>query len=143
MKIGWKYLITKAGTPVLCKLQILGGVHMSVMGAGLKYRTSRARVLEIYKLSVQRNCFGELTEITLTKKAKVHVSRAISPMAGRTGNAATGLEYLSPLEYRPGKVITVSDFDYNAAGCAPGIHYFDTRQETLEYANRWEKAFAY
>ena len=70
-----------------------------------KCRCDKAKVMSITKLS------GEETDITEVKA-----------------------DYDSEFVYKLGKYVEVKDFDDNRWNeCAPGIHFFITRQEAVEY----------
>ena len=102
--IGWKQARDVNSAPVIVKLLIPADAQRS-NATTRKCRASKAKVLDIQNLG------GESLD-------------------GVTANSKYDVDFI----YRKGETVKVSDFDMNRWNeCAPGIHFFITRQEAVEY----------
>ena len=102
--IGWKQARDVNSAPVIVKLLIPADARRS-NATTRKCRASKAKVLDIQNLG------GESLD-------------------GVTANSKYDVDFI----YRKGETVKVSDFDMNRWNeCAPGIHFFITRQEAVEY----------
>ena len=105
--IGWKkaYVDTMPPTPVIVKLLIPSDAQRS-NGTGRKCRASKARVLDLQ----------DKQGSSLPPNTTAHSS------------------YDTDFYYKKGATVHVEDFDTNRWNeCAPGIHFFITRIEAVEY----------
>lgn len=103
--IGWKKAITLDGTPIIVKLLIPADAQRS-NATGRKCRASTARVLDLQ--DKQGNSLPPDT----------------------TAYSSYDLDFT----YQKGETVHVEDFDTNRwEECAPGIHFFITRIEAIEY----------
>ena len=88
----------------IIKLKIFESSKRS-SSTGRKCRCDKARVLEI------QDCNGNKLQTTIAHS-----------------------EYQPDFVYEVGKIVSVKDFDDNRSNeCAPGIHFFITRQEAVDY----------
>ena len=102
--VGWKKAMDEHYNPVIVKLLIPANAQRS-NATTRKCRASKAKVLDIQNLG------GESLD-------------------GVTANSKYDVDFI----YRKGETVKVSDFDMNRWNeCAPGIHFFITRQEAVEY----------
>ena len=103
--IGWKKAITLDGAPIIVKLLIPADAQRS-NATGRKCRASTARVLDLQ--DKQGNSLPpDTTAYSL---------------------------YDPDFTYQKGETVHVEDFDTNRWDeCAPGIHFFITRIEAIEY----------
>ena len=102
--IGWKQARDVNNAPVIVKLLIPADAQRS-NATTRKCRASKAKVLDI------QNPDGESLD-------------------GVTANSKYDVDFI----YRKGETVHVDDFDMNRWNeCAPGIHFFITRQEAVEY----------
>lgn len=103
--IGWKKAITLDGAPIIVKLLIPSDAQRS-NATGRKCRASTARVLDLQ--DKQGNSLPPDT---------------------------TAYSSFDPdFTYKKGETVHVEDFDTNRWDeCAPGIHFFITRIEAVEY----------
>ena len=102
--IGWKQARDVNNAPVIVKLLIPADAQRS-NATTRKCRASKAKVLDIQNLG------GESLD-------------------GVTANSKYDKDFI----YRKGETVHVFDFDMNRWNeCAPGIHFFITRQEAVEY----------
>ena len=103
--IGWKKAITLDGAPIIVKLLIPADAQRS-NATGRKCRASTARVLDLQ--DKQGNSLPPDT----------------------TAYSSYDLDFT----YQKGETVHVEDFDTNRwEECAPGIHFFITRIEAIEY----------
>ena len=103
--IGWKKAITLDGAPIIVKLLIPADAQRS-NATGRKCRASKARVLDL-----QDKQGNSLPSDTM---------------------AYSGHD--TDFTYKKGETVHVEDFDTNRWNeCAPGIHFFITRIEAVEY----------
>ena len=103
--IGWKKAYTDTGSPVIVKLLIPADAQRS-NSTGRKCRASKARILDL------QDCDGN----SLPSDTTAYSS------------------YDTDFTYRKGETVHVEDFDTNRWNeCAPGIHFFITRIEAVEY----------
>ena len=103
--IGWKKALTDDDTPVIVKLLIPADAQRS-NSTGRKCRASKARILDL------QNMQGDSLPPDTTAHSR----------------------YDSSFHYRKGETVTVEDFDPDRWNeCAPGIHFFITRIEAVEY----------
>ena len=103
--IGWKKAITLDGVPIIVKLLIPSDAQRS-NATGRKCRASTARVLDLQ--DKQGN--------SLPSDTTAYSS------------------YDPDFTYKKGETVHVEDFDTNRWNeCAPGIHFFITRIEAVEY----------
>ena len=103
--IGWKKAITLDGAPIIVKLLIPADAQRS-NATGRKCRASTARVLDLQ--DKQGNSLPPDT----------------------TAYSSFDLDFT----YQKGETVHVEDFDTNRWDeCAPGIHFFITRIEAIEY----------
>ena len=103
--IGWKKANADDGTPIIVKLLIPTDAQRS-NSTGRKCRASKAQVLDLQ--DKQGN--------SLPPDSTAHSS------------------YNPDFTYKKGETIHVEDFDTNRWNeCAPGIHFFITRIEAVEY----------
>lgn len=103
--IGWKKALTDDDTPVIVKLLIPADVQRS-NSTGRKCRASKARILDL------QNMQGD----SLPPDTTAHS------------------QYDRSFPYRKGETVSVENFDTNRWNeCAPGIHFFITRREAVEY----------
>ena len=103
--IGWKKAITLDGAPIIVKLLIPADAQRS-NATGRKCRASTARVLDLQ--DKQGNSLPPDT----------------------TAYSGYDLDFT----YQKGETVHVEDFDTNRWNeCAPGIHFFITRIEAIEY----------
>ena len=102
--IGWKKAYVDS-MPVIVKLLIPSDAQRS-NGTGRKCRASKARVLDLQ----------DKQGISLPPNITAHSS------------------YDTDFEYKKGETVSVENFDTNRWNqCAPGIHFFITRIEAVEY----------
>ena len=102
--IGWKQARDVNNAPVIVKLLIPADARRS-NATTRKCRASEAEVLDIQNLGGKS-------------------------LDGVTANSKYDVDFI----YRKGETVKVSDFDMNRWNeCAPGIHFFITRQEAVEY----------
>ena len=102
--VGWKKAMDEHYNPVIVKLLIPADAQRS-NATTRKCRASEAEVLDI------QNPDGESLD-------------------GVTANSKYDKDFI----YRKGETVHVFDFDMNRWNeCAPGIHFFITRQEAVEY----------
>ena len=102
--IGWKQARDVNNAPVIVKLLIPADAQRS-NATTRQCRASEAEVLDI------QNPDGESLD-------------------GVTANSKYDVDFI----YRKGETVKVSDFDMNRWNeCAPGIHFFITRQEAVDY----------
>ena len=102
--VGWKKAMDEHYNPVIVKLLIPADAQRS-NATTRKCRASEAEVLDI------QNPDGESLD-------------------GVTANSKYDVDFI----YRKGETVKVSDFDMNRWNeCAPGIHFFITRQEAVDY----------
>ena len=103
--IGWKKALTDDDTPVIVKLLIPADAQRS-NSTGRKCRASKARILDL------QNMQGD----SLPPDTTAHS------------------QYDRSFPYRKGETVSVENFDTNRWDeCAPGIHFFITRIEAVEY----------
>ena len=103
--IGWKKAYVDSMTPVIVKLLIPSDAQRS-NGTGRKCRASKARVLDLQ----------DKQGSSLPPNTTAHSS------------------YDTDFEYKKGETVSVENFDTNRWNqCAPGIHFFITRIEAVEY----------
>ena len=103
--IGWKKTYADNKTPIIVKLLIPADAQRS-NGTGRKCRASKARILDLQDM--QGNSLPPDT------------------------TAYSGHD--TDFTYRKGETVSVEDFDTNRWNeCAPGIHFFITRIEAVEY----------
>ena len=104
--IGWKKAYnTDTGSPVIVKLLIPADAQRS-NSTGRKCRASKARILDL------QDCDGN----SLPSDTTAYSS------------------YDTDFTYRKGETVHVEDFDPDRwTECAPGIHFFITRIEAVEY----------
>lgn len=103
--IGWKKALTDDDTPVIVKLLIPADAQRS-NSTGRKCRANKARILDL------QNMQGD----SLPPDTTAHS------------------QYDRSFPYRKGETVSVENFDTNRWNeCAPGIHFFITRIEAVEY----------
>lgn len=103
--IGWKKANAAANTPIIVKLLIPADAQRS-NSTGRKCRASKARILDL-----QDKQGNSLPPDTTARSA-----------------------YDQNFTYKKGETVHVEDFDTNRwHECAPGIHFFITRIEAVEY----------
>ena len=103
--IGWKKADADDDTPVIVKLLIPADAQRS-NSTGRKCRASKARILDL------QNMQGDSLPPDTTAHSR----------------------YDSSFHYRKGETVSVENFDTNRWDeCAPGIHFFITRIEAVEY----------
>ena len=103
--IGWKKALTDDDTPVIVKLLIPADAQRS-NSTGRKCRASKARILDL------QNMQGDSLPPDTTAHSR----------------------YDSSFHYRKGETVNVENFDTNRWNeCTPGIHFFITRIEAVEY----------
>lgn len=103
--IGWKKASADDETPIIVKLLIPADAQRS-NSTGRKCRASKARILDLQDLD------GD----SLPPDTTAHS------------------QYDRSFPYRKGETVHVEDFDTNRWNeCAPGIHFFITRIEAVEY----------
>ena len=103
--IGWKKAYVDSATPVIVKLLIPADAQRS-NGTGRKCRASKARVLDLQ----------DKQGSSLPPNTTAHSS------------------YDTDFTYKKGETVSVENFDTNRWNqCAPGIHFFITRIEAVEY----------
>lgn len=103
--IGWKKAITLDGAPIIVKLLIPADAQRS-NATGRKCRASTARVLDLQ----------DKQGYSLPPDTTAYSS------------------YDTDFTYQKGETVHVEDFDTNRWNeCAPGIHFFITRIEAIEY----------
>ena len=103
--IGWKKAITLDGAPIIVKLLIPADAQRS-NATGRKCRASTARVLDLQDKQ----------------------GNSLPP------DTTAYSSYDPDFTYQKGETVHVEDFDTNRwDGCAPGIHFFITRIEAIEY----------
>lgn len=103
--IGWKKAITLDGAPIIVKLLIPADAQRS-NATGRKCRASTARVLDLQDKQ----------------------GNSLPP------DTTAYSSYDPGFTYQKGETIHVEDFDTNRWDeCAPGIHFFITRIEAIEY----------
>ena len=103
--IGWKKALTDDDTPVIVKLLIPADAQRS-NSTGRKCRASKARILDL------QNMQGD----SLPPDTTAHS------------------QYDRSFPYRKGETVNVENFDTNRWNeCTPGIHFFITRIEAVEY----------
>ena len=103
--IGWKKANADDETPIIVKLLIPADAQRS-NSTGRKCRASKARILDLQDLD------GD----SLPPDTTAHS------------------QYDRSFPYRKGETVHVEDFDTNRwHECAPGIHFFITRIEAVEY----------
>lgn len=103
--IGWKKAYVDSATPVIVKLLIPADAQRS-NATGRKCRASKARVLDL-----QDKQGNSLPPDTTARSS-----------------------YDPDFTYKKGETVSVEDFDTNRWNeCAPGIHFFITRIEAVEY----------
>ena len=106
--IGWKKALALDGAPIIVKLLIPSDAKRS-NSTGRKCRANKARILDLQDLQ------------------------------DRQGNSlppdTTAYSSFDPdFTYKKGETVHVEDFDTNRWNeCAPGIHFFITRIEAVEY----------
>ena len=103
--IGWKKAITLDGAPIIVKLLIPADAQRS-NATGRKCRASTARVLDLQDKQ----------------------GNSLPP------DTTAYSSYDPDFTYQKGETVHVEDFDTNRWDeCAPGIHFFITRIEAIEY----------
>ena len=103
--IGWKKAITLDGAPIIVKLLIPADAQRS-NATGRKCRASTARVLDLQDKQ----------------------GNSLPP------DTTAYSSYDPDFTYQKGETVHVEDFDTNRwEECAPGIHFFITRIEAIEY----------
>ena len=103
--IGWKKAITLDGAPIIVKLLIPADAQRS-NATGRKCRASTARVLDLQDKQ----------------------GNSLPP------DTTAYSSYDPDFTYKKGETVHVEDFDTNRWDeCAPGIHFFITRIEAVEY----------
>ncbi|MBH8622130.1 pentapeptide repeat-containing protein [Bifidobacterium adolescentis] len=103
--IGWKKAITLDGAPIIVKLLIPSDAQRS-NATGRKCRASTARVLDLQDKQ----------------------GNSLPP------DTTAYSSYDPDFTYKKGETVHVEDFDTNRWNeCAPGIHFFITRIEAVEY----------
>jgi len=103
--IGWKKAITLDGAPIIVKLLIPADAQRS-NATGRKCRASTARVLDLQDKQ----------------------GNSLPP------DTTAYSSYDPDFTYQKGETVHVEDFDTNRwEECAPGIHFFITRIEAVEY----------
>ena len=103
--IGWKKAITLDGAPIIVKLLIPADAQRS-NATGRKCRASTARVLDLQDKQ----------------------GNSLPP------DTTAYSSYDPDFTYQKGETVSVEDFDTNRWDeCAPGIHFFITRIEAIEY----------
>ncbi|OSH00651.1 pentapeptide repeat-containing protein [Bifidobacterium adolescentis] len=103
--IGWKKAITLDGAPIIVKLLIPADAQRS-NATGRKCRASTARVLDLQDKQ----------------------GNSLPP------DTTAYSSYDPDFTYQKGETVHVEDFDTNRWDeCAPGIHFFITRIEAVEY----------
>ena len=106
--IGWKKAHVDSTTPVIVKLLIPSDAQRS-NGTSRKCRASKARVLDLQDLQDKQG--NSLPPDTTARSS-----------------------YDPDFTYKKGETVSVEDFDTNRWNeCAPGIHFFITRIEAVEY----------
>lgn len=106
--IGWKKAHVDSTTPVIVKLLIPSDAQRS-NGTSRKCRASKARVLDLQDLQDKQG--NSLPPDTTARSL-----------------------YDPDFTYKKGETVSVEDFDTNRWNeCAPGIHFFITRIEAVEY----------
>lgn len=103
--IGWKKAITLDGAPIIVKLLIPSDAQRS-NATGRKCRASKARILDLQDKQ----------------------GNSLPP------DTTAYSSYDPDFTYQKGETIHVENFDTNRWNeCAPGIHFFITRIEAVEY----------
>lgn len=103
--IGWKKAAADYGKPIIVKLLIPADAQRS-NSTGRKCRASKARILDLQDLD------GDSLPPDTTARSQ-HDRRFV---------------------YQKGETVHAEDFDTNRWNeCAPGIHFFITRREAVEY----------
>ena len=103
--IGWKKAAADYGKPIIVKLLIPADAQRS-NSTGRKCRASKARILDLQDLD------GDSLPPDTTARSQ-HDRR---------------------FAYQKGETVHAEDFDTNRWNeCAPGIHFFITRREAVEY----------
>ena len=103
--IGWKKAYVDSATPVIVKLLIPSDAQRS-NGTSRKCRASKARVLDLQDKQ----------------------GNSLPP------NTTAYSSYDTDFQYKKGETVSVENFDTNRWNeCAPGIHFFITRIEAVEY----------
>ena len=106
--IGWKKAYVDDTTPVIVKLLIPPDAQRS-NGTSRRCRASKARVLDLQDLQDKQG--NSLPPDTTARSS-----------------------YDPDFTYQKGETVSVEDFDTNRWNeCAPGIHFFITRIEAVEY----------
>lgn len=103
--IGWKKTYADNKTPIIVKLLIPADAQRS-NSTGRKCRASKARILDLQDMQ----------------------GNSLPP------DTTAHSEHDSDFTYKKGETVHVEDFDTNRWNeCAPGIHFFITRIEAVEY----------